>query len=73
MNAIRRAALVAVPAALVGGIAHANTTTNPGDAVFTAVQSQVTTYGTAGFALLVIVLGFTIGMKLVKKMVSKAT
>lgn len=72
MNAIRRAALVAVPAALVGGSALAQAT-NPGDAVFTAVQSSVTTYGTAAFGLLVVVLGFTIGMKIVKKMVNKAT
>lgn len=45
----------------------------PGEAVFTELGTQAATYITAGFVLLAVVLGGTLGMKLVKKILSRAT
>lgn len=45
----------------------------PGEAVFTALGTEAATYITAGFTLLAVVLGGTLGMKLVKKILSRAT
>lgn len=48
-------------------------TSAPGEAVFTSLSADAATYITAGFALLAVVLAGTVGMKLVKKILSRAT
>lgn len=45
----------------------------PGAELFTDMGSTAATYISAGFVLLAVVMGGTVGMKLVKKIISKAT
>lgn len=72
-NRIKKAAVsAAVAVSLFVGTSVAMAV-EPGEAVFTAMGTTAGVYITAGFVLLGIVLTGTIGMKLAKKILSRAT
>lgn len=71
MSKLRSVAVVA-GAVVAAGAAHAQAA-DPLAGAFDTMTTQVTTYGAAAGGLLLVVLGLTIGMKLVKKLANKAT
>lgn len=66
------AVLVTGAAALASGLAAAQTSTDPGLAAIQGLNSNATSYITAGFALLVITVGGFWGMAMFKKVAGRS-